>query len=226
MNILKLNNQALSELPSSVSRPSYDRSKIKTGIVHVGIGGFHRSHQAYYLDQLLEQNDASYDWGICGVSLLEGDAKIHHVLQRQDGLYTLTIKNPEGTFRQIVIGSLVEYLFGIENPQQVIHKMAEPDVKIISLTITEGGYNYNESTESFDFENPLIQHDLSNHSQPKTIFGYLTQALKIRKRKGLNGVTIQSCDNIQGNGKMAKKMLLSYIEKAEPELLELSLIHI
>ncbi|MDB2606716.1 mannitol dehydrogenase family protein [Zobellia sp.] len=217
MTSYKLNNENLSRFTDQVLTPKYDRSKIKTGIVHVGIGGFHRSHEAYYTDQLLHDGPIT-DWGICGVALLDFDKKIYNTLKEQDGLYTLIVKELDGSFTKRIIGSITEYLFAPENPIKVIEKMAHADVKIVTLTITEGGYNYNEATGEFDFSNPLIQHDIENPSSPKTIFGYLTQALKLRKEKALAGITIQSCDNIQGNGHMIKKMLLNYVQKVEPKL--------
>jgi len=216
-NIIKLNQQHLAEISTKITTPSYDRSTIKTGIVHVGIGGFHRAHEAFYTDQLLHDKSQS-EWGICGVALLDFDTKIYNTLQDQNSLYTLIIKELDGSFTKQIIGSIVEVLFAPENPLKVIEKMASPEVKIISLTITEGGYNYNEATGEFNFENPLIQHDLATPNAPKTIFGYLTQALQLRKENGLKGVTIQSCDNIQGNGHMTEKMLLSYVQVAAPTL--------
>ena len=216
-NLIKLNQMNLAEVAKKISCPTYDRSKVKAGIVHVGIGGFHRAHEAFYTDQLLHDTSVT-DWGICGVALLDFDTKIYNTLKAQDGLYTLIIKELDGTLTKRVIGSIVECLYAPENPMQVIDKMASPDIKIITLTITEGGYNYNEATEAFDFENPQIHYDLEHPDAPKTIFGYLTQALKRRKAKGL-AITIQSCDNIKGNGDLAKRMLLSYVEKAEPELM-------
>tara|TARA_R110001592_G_scaffold18337_3_gene76235 strand:- start:4912 stop:6408 length:1497 start_codon:yes stop_codon:yes gene_type:complete len=217
MKTYKLNQQNLSKFEDQVATPKYNRDAIKTGIVHVGIGGFHRSHEAFYTDLLL-QDDSQNDWGICGVALLDFDTKIYNTLKEQDGLYTLVIKELDGSLTKQIIGSIVEVLYAPENPMKVIEKMASPDVKIISLTITEGGYNYNEATGEFNFENPLTQHDLENSKAPKTIFGYLTQALKLRKENGLKGVTIQSCDNIQGNGHMTERMLLSYVKVAEPTL--------
>ena len=215
-NIIKLNQNNLAEIANRVTCPTYNRNTIKTGIVHVGIGGFHRAHEAFYTDELLQKG--TKNWGICGVALLDFDTKIYNTLKEQDGLYTLIVKELDGTLTKKVIGSIVECLFAPENPSKVIEKMASVDVKIITLTITEGGYNYNEATKAFDFNNPLIQHDLGSPHAPKTIFGYLTEALKLRKERGLQGITIQSCDNIQGNGHMAKKMLLSYVEKAAPDL--------
>ncbi|MFB9052643.1 mannitol dehydrogenase family protein [Formosa undariae] len=216
-HLIKLNQKNLAEVAKNISCPTYDRSKVKAGIVHVGIGGFHRAHEAFYTDQLLHDS-GNKDWGICGVALLDFDTKIYNTLKEQDGLYTLVIKELDGTLTRRVIGSIVECLYAPENPMQVIEKMASPDIKIITLTITEGGYNYNEATEAFDFDNPQIQYDLEHTYAPKTIFGYLTQALKHRQQNDL-AVTIQSCDNIKGNGDLAKRMLMSYVEKAEPELM-------
>ncbi|MCK0156806.1 mannitol dehydrogenase family protein [Cellulophaga sp. F20128] len=216
MTTYKLNSLNLSKLKDQVAIPQYNREKIKTGIVHVGIGGFHRAHQAFYTDQLLNQSVT--DWGICGVALLDFDTAIYNTLKDQNGLYTLVVKELDGSLTKRVIGSIVEYLFAPENPIRVMEKMASPEVRIITLTITEGGYNYDEATGQFDFDNPLIQYDLEHPQAPKTIFGYLTQALKLRKDRGLVGITIQSCDNIQGNGHMTKKMLMSYVGVAEPEL--------
>ncbi|WP_054850964.1 mannitol dehydrogenase family protein [Olleya sp. ITB9] len=219
MENLKLNTKNLSAIGERIAIPKYSRSDIKTGIVHVGIGGFHRAHEAFYTDQLL-QDESVKDWGICGVALLDFDTKIYNTLREQDGLYTLIVKELDGTHTKRVIGAITEYLFAPENPTTVIEKMASPEVKIITLTITEGGYNYNEATKTFDFTNPLIIHDLEYPDAPKTIFGYLTQALKLRQERGLKGITIQSCDNIQGNGHMTQNMLLSYVSKAAPELVD------
>jgi mannitol 2-dehydrogenase len=222
---IKLNAAHISALPESVGVPAYDRTNVKTGIVHVGIGGFHRAHQAFYTDELL-QNHGHDDWGICGVALLKHDRKIYETLKGQDGLYTLLITEPDGTRTARVIGSIVEYLFAPDNPKAVIEKMASPDIRIITLTITEGGYNFNADTGDFQSVEPSIQHDLNNPDRPQTIFGYLTQALKLRKERGLPGLTIQSCDNIQHNGAVTKKMLLSYITLAAPGLTEWVLLNV
>lgn len=218
MNI-KINSNNLTLLSDDVITPSYDRSKVKAGIAHIGIGGFHRAHQAFYADELLEKHDV-IDCGICGVGLLDSDRKIYNTLQNQDGLYTLLTKLSDGTCKARVIGSIVEFLFAPEHPAAVIDKLASSDIKIISLTITEGGYNYNEASDSFDFSTPQIQWDLQNPNKPKTVFGYITQALKLRKERKTEGCTIQSCDNIQGNGKLTKRMLTSFISKAEPDILD------
>ncbi len=216
-NIIALNQNNIGVLPSNVKVPSYDRSKVKTSIVHIGVGNFHRSHEAYYTNELMERYGV-LDCGICGVGLLDFDRRIYNTLKEQDGLYTLVTKNLDGSLSASVIGSIVEVLFAPEDPNAVIEKMANPDIKIISLTITEGGYNLNEGSGEFDFSNPAIVEDLKNPGSPKTVFGYLTQAMKLRMNRGIGGCTIQSCDNIQGNGDVAKKALLDYVGQAEPEL--------
>lgn len=215
---IALNQKNLSTLPSNVKVPSYDRDKVTTSIVHIGVGNFHRSHEAYYTNELMERYGV-LDCGICGVGLLDYDRRIYNILKDQDGLYTLITKELDGSLRASVIGSVVEFIFAPENPIAVIEKMANPDIKIISLTITEGGYNLNEATGQFDFSNPVIVEDMKNPMSPKTVFGYLTQALNLRMKRGVSGCTLQSCDNIQGNGDVAKKALMNYVEKAEPELL-------
>jgi mannitol 2-dehydrogenase len=213
-----LNQENLEDILSTVKTPTYNRDKVTTSIVHIGVGNFHRSHEAYYTNELMERFGI-LDCGICGVGLLDYDRKIYNILKDQDGLYTLMVKELDGTYTAKVIGSIVEYIFAPENPLAVIEKIAHPDIKIVSLTITEGGYNLNEATGKFDFSNPVIIEDMKNPMSPKTVFGYLTQALKLRKQRGAGGITIQSCDNIQGNGAVAKKALTNYVQEAEPELL-------
>jgi mannitol 2-dehydrogenase len=216
--IIKLNARNLSKLPHQVVIPSYDRSNLKTGIVHIGIGGFHRAHQAFYMDKLLENYNAA-DWAICAIGLLETDRKIYEVLVRQDGLYTLMINESDGSLSARIIGSIVEYIFAPENTEAALEKLANPQVKVITLTITEGGYNFSSATGEFQLEEASIQNDLNNPQNPKTVFGYLTQALKRRRERGITGLTIQSCDNIQKNGKVLKKMLLAFLKEAEPGLI-------
>ena len=215
--LIKLNANNLSLLPKEVVIPTYDRSKIKAGIVHIGIGGFFRAHEAFYTDQALHHNVT--DWGICGIALLDNDFKIVDTLVHQDGLYTLMVIKPDGTFETRIIGSIIEYIFAPGNPEAALEKMADPDIKIFTLTITEGGYNFSEATGEFQIEEPAIQKDLNNPKNPRTVFGYITQALKCRRDRGIAGLTIQSCDNIQKNGDVLKRMLLSYVKEAEPGLI-------
>ena len=214
---IKLNARTLGQMPAGVNVPLYDRSSIKTGIVHIGIGSFHRSHQAYYTDQLLNNQEVT-DWGICGVALLDSDRNMFNTFQAQDCLYTLMVTQQDGTLEARIIGSITGCLFAPDNPEAVLNKMADPAVRIITLTITEGGYNFDSATGEFLIGEPSIQWDLNNPETPRTVFGYLTQAIQRRKLQGLRGLTLQSCDNIQENGNILKKMLLSYVSAAQPDV--------
>ena len=211
---MKLNQKNISKIAEQVPCPTYDRLQLKTGIVHIGVGGFHRSHQAYYINQLLEKYGAT-DWAICGVGLREADRNMADILKKQDCLYTLVTQHPNGKVESEVIGAITEYLLAVDNPQLVIDKMANTDTKIVSLTITEGGYNFNPNTGEFDFKNPDIQHDLTDLDAPKTVYGYLMAALRKRHDNGLPSFTILSCDNIQHNGDMLRKMLLAFAKKQD-----------
>lgn len=216
MQPIPLNQNTLKQLPEAITRPTYNRQNLRSGIVHIGVGGFHRSHQAFYTNQLL-QNFQATEWGICGIGLREADRKIAEVLERQNGLYTLITKHPKGTIENQVIGSITEFILAVDNPDKAIHKMAHPDTRIISLTITEGGYNINASG-TFDFGNPAVQHDLEHPEFPQTVFGFLTAALRQRRENGLPAFTVMSCDNVEHNGDVIKYTLLSFAEKQDPEL--------
>ena len=188
---IPLNAINLLRLPDKISRPTYDRSQLTTGIVHIGVGGFHRSHEAYYTDLLLESGDAA-QWGICGVGLRESDRKMAAILKQQDYLYTLIVKHPDGNVDTKVIGSIVDFLMGCDDPTAVIDRMAAPETKIVSLTITEGGYNVDPATGEFDASNVDAQYDIAHPSEPRLVFGFLTAALKKRKDNGLPAFTVQS----------------------------------
>lgn len=218
--MLKLNEDNLKRISRLVRTPSYNRHEIRAGIVHIGLGGFHRSHQAFYTDEVLGRHDSN-NWGICGVSLLdnETDRKNFKTLAEQDGLYTLMITEADGSLNARIPGPIIRYLFAPDDPEAVISIMASPETKIISLTITEGGYNFNSATGKFRFEDPGVSWDISHPDHPVTIFGYLTQSIKRRKLCGATGVTIQSCDNIEKNGETLKKMLMAYVHEANPDLI-------
>jgi mannitol 2-dehydrogenase len=215
--VTRLSNATLSQVRAGVATPQYDRSKVTTGIVHFGVGGFHRAHMAMALDDLMNEGKA-LDWGICGVGLMEFDRKMKDALQGQDCLYTLTLKHPDGRRDARVIGSITEYLFAPDNAEAVIEKMADPSIKIVSLTITEGGYNFDRVTGEFDATNPIVAEDLAPGSTPKTAFGFVTEALRRRRDRGIAPFTVLSCDNIQGNGDIAKKMFLAFAQLKDANL--------
>ncbi|MEV6842369.1 mannitol dehydrogenase family protein [Actinoplanes sp. NPDC051411] len=215
--MLPLNAENLSSLPAGPATPAYDRGTLRTGIVHFGVGGFHRAHQAMYLDRLMNDGKA-LDWAICGVGVMPADQRMRDVLTAQDGLYTLIVKAPDGTLDARVIGSIKEYLYAPDDPGAVIEKMASPDTKIVSLTVTEGGYNFNAVTGEFMAENPDVQHDLRPGNQPRTTFGLITAALQRRRERGVPPFTIMSCDNIQGNGDAARRSFVAFARLRDPRL--------
>jgi len=202
----QLDASSLAALDERVAVPAYDRSAVSGGIVHFGVGGFHRAHQAMYLDALMSSG-AALDWGITGVGLLPGDRRMHEVLHRQDCLYTLVVKDPDGQMHPRVIGSIVDYLFGPDDPEAVLAVLSDPATRIVSLTITEGGYLVNQATGEFDAADPSIQADLADGAVPSTAFGYVVEALRRRREAGTEPFTVMSCDNIQGNGEVAHKMI-------------------
>lgn len=195
--------------------PEYNRDDIKVGIFHFGVGNFHRAHQALIMDSLFAKGFGK-DYGICGVGVLPQDAKMRDVLKQQDYLYTCIEKSSNGDFNYRIIGSIVDYMFVPDNVNAVIERLCTSDAKIVTLTITEGGYNINPLTNEFDLLN--VQDDLKNPSSPKTAFGIVVEALRRRKERNLNGFTILSCDNLQENGKMAKKAFYSYATAVDTEL--------
>lgn len=214
---MKLTQQTLPEIANRIPCPAYDRRQLKTGIVHIGVGGFHRSHQAYYVHQLLEAQAAT-EWGITGIGLREADRTMNDVMQRQDGLYTLVTQYPDGTAKSEVVGSIHEYLLAVDTPDLVVDRMAHPDTKIVSLTITEGGYNFNATTGEFNLDNPDVQHEIAHPDEPRTVYGFLTAALRERRANGLPPFTVLSCDNIQHNGAVARKMLLTFARHQDADL--------
>ncbi len=212
-----LNEAALPALAKNLPVPSYDRAAAGTGIVHFGVGGFHRSHEAMYIDRLLSLG-GSQDWGICGVGVLPSDARMRDVLKAQDGLYTLVLKSPEGEEEARIIGSITEYLFAPDDPTTVIRKLADPGTRIVSLSVTEGGYSINDSTGEFEPRAADVVHDLKSSTDPRSVFGFITMALAVRREQGIPPFTVMSCDNIQGNGNVARKALVSFARYKDPAL--------
>jgi mannitol 2-dehydrogenase len=204
-------------MPAPVAVPSYDRTQLVSGIVHFGVGGFHRAHQALYLDRLMNAGQA-HDWAICGIGVLPADARMKQVMDTQDCLYTLLVKNPDGSREARIIGSIIEYLFAPDDPEAVIEKMASEAIRIVSLTVTEGGYNFHHVTGDFDADNRDVLHDLQPGAAPRTTFGLITEALARRRARGLTPFTVMSCDNIQGNGDVARKMFTAFAHLKDPGL--------
>lgn len=214
---IELGESTLARISPLVAIPGYDRSRIEPSIVHIGVGGFFRAHQARYLDELLRRGQAD-GWGYCGLNLLEQDRVMREVLRRQDGLYTLVSRDANGDTPRIM-GSLVESLhLLVDGSETVIERLADARTRIVSLTITEGGYYLNEGTGEFNESHPDIIHDLAHPCSPRCAFGVLAAALRLRKQRGLAPFTLMSCDNLRHNGDLLRRMLLAFVELQDTDL--------
>ncbi|MFO1038951.1 MAG: mannitol dehydrogenase family protein [Geminicoccaceae bacterium] len=216
--MIPLSNRTLHHLPASVAVPAYDRSTLRGGIVHFGVGNFHRVHLALYVDDALNR---SFDpaWGIVGVGPTDGPAARAkaEAYAAQDGLYTVTECDPDGTATVRVIGAMIDYLHAPAEPEAVLARLAHPDCRIVSLTITEGGYNLDESDGSFRLGDPDVAHDLEG-GPPRTVFGLVVEALARRRAAGLPAFTIASCDNLRGNGDTSRKAFVGFAKARDPGL--------
>ncbi|MFM2481899.1 mannitol dehydrogenase family protein [Celerinatantimonas sp. YJH-8] len=195
----------------------YDRQQLKSRIVHIGFGAFHRAHQALITHEMLSQQ--SSDWGICEVNLMGSEQLIQN-LRHQDHCYHVLEKGPQAQTCK-TIGSVIESLHpAFDGHQAIIAKLAEPQVAIVSMTITEKGYCIAPATGKLDTNHPLIAHDLAHPDEPQSAIGYIVAGLRARQQAGLDGFTVLSCDNVQGNGHIVQQAVLDYTQKVYPELLE------
>lgn len=205
----RLSAAALPTLPATVIRPNYDLAAVRVGIVHLGPGAFHRAHQAVYVDDLLADHP---DWGICGVSL--HSAGVRDALRPQDGLYTLALLGEQTSLR--VIGAIRELLVASEDQAAVLARLAEPAVKLVTLTITEKGYCL--AGEDLDLAHPDIAHDLAAPQTPRSAIGYVVAGLRERRARGVAPYTVLSCDNLAGNGHRLRRAALQYAARIDAEL--------
>lgn len=212
----QLSATTLNRLPADVRVPTYDRSRLTPGIVHIGVGGFHRAHQAVYLDDLLHK-PGSESFGICGIGLLPQDSRMGDILRAQDYLYTVVTRDAGGDHAR-VIGSILDFLHAPTEPGAVIERMAAPETKIVSLTVTESGYCENKATGQLDEGHPSVVHDLAHPDQPRGTYGFLAQALDRRRQRDLPPFTVMSCDNLLNNGAVCRRMLLAFLERRDPTL--------
>lgn len=213
----KLNAKLLAgSLPADVAAPAYDRNSVTGSIVHIGAGGFHRSHQQHYMDRILSET-GDLSWGICASGIREEDRVLGQALSAQDCLYTL-VERADDQARTRIIGSMTDYVLGHDNAELFVQKLADPATRIISLTVTGAGYYIDQRTSELDLEHPDIRHDLGNPAIPRTIFGYLSRAMKRRIVNQVPPCTIMSCDNFQGNGRITRNTLLAFCDEIDSGL--------
>ena len=213
---IKLSNASLKDLPARIQRPSYDRGTLSAGILHIGLGNFHRAHQSWYLHRLMQQGLA-HDWAIIGAGVRPYDEAMRLKLAAQDYLTTLIELDPSGTSAEVV-GSMIDYVPVTEGNQALIERMARPDIRIVALTVTEGGYFIDPVTKAFNTRHPDIMHDAAHSELPRTAFGAIVAALRLRRDRGFGPFTGQSCDNLQGNGRILRQAVVGLARLADPAL--------
>lgn len=209
-----LSRSTLGNLPETVLRPRYGRADLTPGIVHIGLGNFHRAHQAWYLHRLM-QNGAATDWAIIGAGVRPYDAKMREKLKAQDCLTTLIELDPDHTAVEIV-GSMIDYLPVVQGHGPLIAQMVDPSIRIVALTVTESGYY--RAGGAFDADHVDILADIRNPDAPTTAFGAIVNALGRRRANGDGPFTVQSCDNLQNNGDIVRDTVASLARSINPGL--------
>ncbi len=215
---MKLNEANLPRLPVPIARPDYRLAEATSGIAHIGVGGFHRAHQAAYTDALMNTGEG-LEWGICGIGTRAEERAMRDALAAQDYLYTLVELDDRPDTEVRVIGSIRDMLLvGEDGSEAVVARLADPAIRIVSLTITEGGYCLDDSTGQFNAQLPQIQHDLQNPRSPVSVFGLLCAALAKRRGHGVGPFTVMSCDNLPHNGDVTRRATLAFASLVDPDL--------
>lgn len=210
-----LSSSTVTGLDRRIAVPHYDPADVRPSIAHLGVGGFHRAHQAVYLDDLL--NSGRRDCGIVGIGLRPEDRAMRDALTAQDCLYTVVVKNPDGTVSPRVVGAIVRYLFAPDAPGEVLRVLTDPAIQIVTLTITEGGYYVDQASGDIVIDDDL-RADLDPAAVPRTAVGFLVRALAARRATGTAPFTVVSCDNIPGNGALAQRTVAAAADVVDPDL--------
>lgn len=210
-----LNLDTLEALPEIVARPQYSREALSAGILHFGPGNFHKAHQAVYLDRLMNDG-VDHDWGIVGASVMPSDAKLREITLGQDLLSTVVTQSATVSEAQ-VIAPMIAYL-PIGDGESILSMMADPAIRIVSLTVTEGGYFVNAATGAFDTDHPAVQADVIGFDNPQTVFGLIVKGLEQRRVAGQVPFTVMSCDNLPHNGHAARNAVVGFAELIDASL--------
>jgi mannitol-1-phosphate/altronate dehydrogenase len=214
---IRLNRQTLGRLPAAIRQPTFDPASVRPGIVHLGVGGFHRAHMARYTHDLMDRRPESMQWGILGVGLMPGDARMRDALEPQDALYSL-VERQESEERVTVIGSLAGVIYAGESSAAVLNAIDNPAIRIVSLTVTESGYCLNSATKQLDPAHTLVLHDLANREPPRSAIGVIVEAYRRRRSRGLPAFSALTCDNIQHNGVVLSRAVLALARLRDPSL--------
>ncbi|MBI1218491.1 MAG: mannitol dehydrogenase family protein [Rhodobacteraceae bacterium] len=213
---MKLSNSALSHLSAGVAGPHYDRASLTPGILHIGVGNFHRAHQAVYLDDLFGLGEG-HDWALIGAGVRATDARMRDALAAQDNLSTVIELDPRGN-RARVTGAMIGFVEVQPDNAALIAAMADPAIRIVSLTVTEGGYYVDPATGVFDPTHPDIVADGAAPARPATAFGAILAALAARRAAGLAPFTVMSCDNLPGNGTVTRDAVVGLARLSDAAL--------
>jgi fructuronate reductase len=209
----RLSPTTLDRLPDSVQRPVYDREQLRPRMVHLGVGAFHRAHQAVFTEEANEM--AGGDWGTVGISLRSSTSA--EQLTPQGGLYTVGTRSGEGEERRLV-GGLLKVITAPDDPQAAMDALTDPEVAVVTLTITEKGYALHPATGELMFDQADIAHDLTSEGYPRSALGVLARALEIRRQDGSQPLTLVSCDNLPANGRRLGSALVQFASALDPEL--------
>ena len=211
---VRLRQSTLSELPAEIARPQYDRSALRGGILHIGVGNFHCAHQAVFLDRLFNRG-LDHDWAVIGAGVRESDARMRSRLREQDWLSTVIELDPAGLTAS-VCGAMIDFVE--VDAQALIERLADPALRIVSLTITEGGYFIDAEGGGFRADHPDILRDIEQPHRPQTVFGILAAGLSTRCRRNIPPFTVLSCDNLPGNGDIARQAVVGLTGTVAPDL--------
>jgi fructuronate reductase len=208
----RLSPATLHRLPRGILKPEYDRTAVTTGIIHLGLGAFHRGHQAVTTDALLKDDPR---WGILGVSLRSPDTR--DALKPQGGLYSVTASDGAGHERR-VIGALTGVAVAPEDPAGLLARLADPTVRIVSTTVTEKGYSHDPATGALRADDPDIRHDCLNLTHPRSTLGVIVGGLRLRRQHGLAPYTVLACDNLPANGHTLRGLVIAFAELIDSDL--------
>lgn len=213
---IALSNATLAALSADVARPTYNRGALTPGIVHIGLGNFHRAHQAWYLHRLMQAGEA-LDWAILGAGVRPYDKTMREKLLAQECLTTLIELSPDSRAAEVT-GPMIDYLPIEDGNGPLIAAMSDPAIRIVAMTVTEGGYFIDGTTGGLDLDHLEIIHDVNNPDRPRTVFGAMVSALAARRAAGHPPFTGLSCDNLSGNGAILRQAIVGLAQQRDPEL--------
>src|SRR5690606_28209263 len=211
----KLSRSASADLSTKAAVPAYDPRQLTAGILHFGVGNFHRAHQAVYLDDLFNSG-RDHDWGVVGAGVRTADEEVRRLLQGQDWLTTVVEQEADGATARVT-APMVDYL-PTGDSAAIVERLADPAIRIVSLTITEGGYYIDPASQRFDPQHKDMVADATSGAVPRTVFGLILAGLQRRRAAGVAPFTVMSCDNIPGNGEVTRNAVVGLAQAMQPEL--------